>query len=207
MQPLQTGKMEKEQFYSIVADAKALNHETLDGLKQLISDYPWFTAGWLLYLKNLKIVEADEFQSVLKKVAVMVPSRKVLFRYLNDEIGQVFKVEQNKSVLAGYELEGEPELMSDNSLIDKFLSSGEPRIKNNKAKTDIGKGVDNKYFVERSVQEDDELVSETLASIYFQQQNYDKALEAYQKLSLKYPEKSVYFAGRIKEIELIKNNN
>ena len=51
------------------------------------------------------------------------------------------------------------------------------------------------------------VITETLASIYFQQKNFDKALDAYKKLSLKYPEKSVYFAGRIEEIELLKNNN
>ena len=52
-----------------------------------------------------------------------------------------------------------------------------------------------------SVQEDDDLVTETLANIYADQENYDKAIKAFEKLQLKYPEKSVYFAGRIKEIQ------
>ena len=56
------------------------------------------------------------------------------------------------------------------------------------------------------MEENDEIITETLASIYTQQKNYDKALIAYQKLSLKYPEKNIYFASRIKEIEVLKNN-
>ncbi|MEQ8625694.1 MAG: tetratricopeptide repeat protein [Vicingaceae bacterium] len=52
-----------------------------------------------------------------------------------------------------------------------------------------------------SVQEDDDLVTETLANIYAEQGNEEKAIKAFEKLQLKYPEKKVYFAGRIKEIE------
>ncbi len=44
-------------------------------------------------------------------------------------------------------------------------------------------------------------VSETLAKIYTEQGLYDKALDTYQKLSLKYPEKSAYFADLIAELK------
>ncbi|KAA3649971.1 MAG: hypothetical protein DWP98_05920 [Bacteroidetes bacterium] len=52
-----------------------------------------------------------------------------------------------------------------------------------------------------SVQENDDLVTETLANIYADQGSYEKAIKAFQKLQLKYPEKKIYFAARIKEIE------
>lgn len=52
-----------------------------------------------------------------------------------------------------------------------------------------------------SVQEDDDLVTETLANIYADQGSFEKAIKAFQRLQLKYPEKRVYFAGRIKEIQ------
>lgn len=53
-----------------------------------------------------------------------------------------------------------------------------------------------------SVQEDGDLVTETLANIYADQEHFEKAIKAFQKLQLKYPEKRVYFAGRIKEIQI-----
>tara|TARA_R110000868_G_scaffold115458_1_gene308289 strand:+ start:1343 stop:2239 length:897 start_codon:yes stop_codon:yes gene_type:complete len=52
-----------------------------------------------------------------------------------------------------------------------------------------------------SVQENDDLITETLAKIYEDQAHFEKALNAYKKLQLKYPEKSSYFAGRIIAIQ------
>ena len=52
-----------------------------------------------------------------------------------------------------------------------------------------------------SVLEDENLVTETLAKIYSLQGNYSKALRAYEILSLKNPEKSVYFAALVTEIK------
>jgi len=45
------------------------------------------------------------------------------------------------------------------------------------------------------------LVTETLAKIYEDQGLYPKAIAVYKKLSLKYPEKSAYFAGLIDTLE------
>ncbi len=44
-------------------------------------------------------------------------------------------------------------------------------------------------------------VSETLAKIYVAQGNYPKAIEAYSQLSLKYPEKKIFFANLIKDLQ------
>lgn len=52
----------------------------------------------------------------------------------------------------------------------------------------------------KSLVEDFTVVSETLANIYLQQEKYELAIQAYEALRLKYPEKSVYFAARLKEI-------
>ena len=83
------------------------------------------------------------------------------------------------------------------SLIDKFISSkSELKIKA-KGGTSVSESVDiSKGEVER-----DGFITETLANIYIQQKIYDKAISAFTKLSLKYPEKNSYFADRIKKIE------
>jgi len=51
-----------------------------------------------------------------------------------------------------------------------------------------------------SLREDDLPVSETLAKIYVMQGNYPKAIESYTQLSLKYPEKKIFFANLIAEL-------
>ncbi|MBD1434573.1 hypothetical protein H8B06_17240 [Sphingobacterium sp. DN00404] len=53
----------------------------------------------------------------------------------------------------------------------------------------------------KSSEEQFDLVTETLASIYADQAMYVKAIEVYKKLILRFPEKKSYFATRIKELE------
>ncbi len=52
-----------------------------------------------------------------------------------------------------------------------------------------------------------ELMTETLARVYLEQKKYKKAIQAYKILSLKYPEKSGFFADRIKSVEKIQKDN
>ena len=95
--------------------------------------------------------------------------------------------------------------MEGKNLIDRFLNSQPGKIKPDKPLLEKYSGELHEQVVARSLSEDDNLVTETLAMIYFNQKKYDKALEAFRKLSLKYPEKSIYFASRIEEIEKLKN--
>lgn len=52
-----------------------------------------------------------------------------------------------------------------------------------------------------SLAENEDFVTETLAKIYTKQGNTKKAISAYEKLSLKFPEKSNYFARFIQELK------
>jgi hypothetical protein len=88
---------------------------------------------------------------------------------------------------------------SDNKLlIDKFIELNprlEPR-KDNIPHVDIS---------EDSVREHDGIFTDTLARIYIKQGYYSKAIFAYEKLILKYPEKSGYFASQIEDIKKLTN--
>lgn len=51
------------------------------------------------------------------------------------------------------------------------------------------------------------LMTETLARVYLEQKKFSKAIQAYEILILKYPEKSIFFADRIKDIKILQQNN
>ncbi|MFY0483428.1 tetratricopeptide repeat protein [Flavobacterium sp. PLA-1-15] len=51
------------------------------------------------------------------------------------------------------------------------------------------------------------LMTETLAKVYLEQKKYQKAIQAYEILILKYPEKSSLFADRISDIKSLQQNN
>jgi hypothetical protein len=80
-------------------------------------------------------------------------------------------------------------------IIAKFLKE-DPTIKPPKPEQ-----IDNENKAKKSAEDNYDLVSETLAKIYIEQMLYHKAIDTYKKLSLKYPEKSRYFADLIQSIE------
>jgi len=84
------------------------------------------------------------------------------------------------------------------NLINDFIEK-KPTIKAEK----------NKFFsptetAKSSIIENDELVTETLARVYLEQEHFEKAIEAYKKLSLKYPKKSRFFVDQINLINDLK---
>jgi hypothetical protein len=56
------------------------------------------------------------------------------------------------------------------------------------------------HAAKESLIENNEIVTPTLAKVYLEQEHYGKAILAYEKLILKYPEKSSLFADQIKFI-------
>ncbi|MGN8058845.1 hypothetical protein ACTJKN_21340 [Pedobacter sp. 22163] len=80
-------------------------------------------------------------------------------------------------------------------IIERFLKE-DPTIKPPKPEQ-----IDNENKAKKSAEDNYDLVSETLAKIYIEQMLYHKAIDTYKKLSLKYPEKSRYFADLIQSIE------
>jgi hypothetical protein len=81
-------------------------------------------------------------------------------------------------------------------LIDKFIIAN-PRIEPQREKN-LHPGEDKSLPY---LEESGGLVSETLAKIYSNQGYYSKAIEIYEKLSLKFPEKSSYFATQIEKVK------
>tara|TARA_B100001175_G_scaffold184241_1_gene156503 strand:+ start:1766 stop:2563 length:798 start_codon:yes stop_codon:yes gene_type:complete len=85
-------------------------------------------------------------------------------------------------------------------LIDDFIEKS-PKIKPVKKLEPI------KNLAEKPIIDSDLLMTETLARIYLEQKNYEKALQSYKILSLKYPEKSSLFADQINAIKKLQEKN
>ena len=83
--------------------------------------------------------------------------------------------------------------------IDKFIASN-PKIVPSEQKTNID--ISSSLKIDKN-----ELMTETLARVYLEQKKYKKAIQAFKILSLKYPEKSSFFADRIKAVEKIRKDN
>jgi tetratricopeptide (TPR) repeat protein len=87
-------------------------------------------------------------------------------------------------------------------LIDKFLieKPSMPKLQNPKPDKNTNEEGHVDYSI-NSVEEKDDFITETLAKLYVEQGNYEKAIETYKKLSLKYSEKNTYFASQIEKIK------
>jgi hypothetical protein len=88
-----------------------------------------------------------------------------------------------------------PHDRKEDKIIERFIQQ-EPHIQH-----PSGTKLDNENKAKRSSEDKEELVTETLARVYTEQMLYHKAILTYKKLMLKYPEKSLYFAGQIEQLE------
>jgi hypothetical protein len=84
-------------------------------------------------------------------------------------------------------------------ILEKFIRE-EPRI--TPARSNFYSPVN---MAKKSLEEHDDIVSETLARIYAGQGNVEKAIHTYEKLCLLHPEKSSYFAARIQDLKSNQN--
>ena len=85
------------------------------------------------------------------------------------------------------------------NLIDNFIEK-QPAI----SKPKKGEFFSPVQSAKKSLIENDEIVTETLARVYLEQGYLDKAIIAYEKLNLKYPQKNSFFANQIKLINDLK---
>jgi hypothetical protein len=113
------------------------------------------------------------------------------------EIEEKVKIQKNKNLEKSQEEQVSKIKQKQKALIDKIIDINPGPIRQKE---------DQKFFksdfkAKESLLENEHLVTETLAQIFASQGNLNKAIRAYEILSLKFPQKSVYFASLIQNLK------
>ena len=149
-------------------------------------------------IESIVIPEIDlskSHEELSREMALLEEKRKSLDE-LKDLIEQrIIELEREKE-----ESNKEEKTLSKTEIIDKFIAEN-PQISRPKQEF-----YDPFVVAQASVVDQENIISETLATIYLNQGYVEKAISVYQKLSLKNPEKSVYFAELIEKAKNKFNN-
>ena len=185
-------------------------------ISNILENFPYFQTAHILYSKALQNTKSIRFKSQLKKAAIYSGDRNILFDIISQQEDLNISKATIKDKLIKEEKKAELHSFLDwisivqtkkivrskkqnsDEIINIFLEK-KPKIKNNKQK--FFNASEN---AKKSIVENNDIITETLAKVYAKQQHFEKAILAYQKLSLKYPQKSSYFADQIKVIKKIK---
>lgn len=145
------------------------------------------------FKEEQKLSKTDELKKIIEERLKEIKDEKQKNKTKSDQTHYTVETILNKKTSVS-----DKNLKSKSELIDKFIED-EPGI--TRMKTSFYNPVDS---ARQSIVDEENIVSETLAKIYYDQGIYSKAIKIYEKLSLKFPEKSSIFAARIKKIQELK---
>ncbi|MCB0737498.1 MAG: hypothetical protein KDC92_08290 [Bacteroidetes bacterium] len=191
-----------ELFQQLIAGNYQFNAsiELEDTVDALLKKYPYAASLHWAKLAILKKNDSIHFSDGLKHSALHINNRGKLYTVLQEIEEALAKtskpVNEPAAIHSEYNIEDEfkeSKAKSAFDLIDEFLVSN-PKI------SPRSQTIQEQNF-EESLLQDDNLVSETLAKIFIKQNRINDAIAMYQKLQLKDPTKSSYFARQIAELE------
>lgn len=150
-----------------------------------------FSFSYFVNLFNLlsKNISDVDYEKLLFKTSLLSPNRSLLYYILKD----YYNVNIDKSPTHTNKY---------HDIIDKFIKE-EPKI-NLPSKEDLPDDIDD--LTENIKLDDDDFVSETFAFIFTKQKNFNKAIEIYDKLKYRHPEKINFYQEKINELLNLQNN-
>ncbi|HOB27479.1 MAG TPA: hypothetical protein PKJ07_05000 [Bacteroidales bacterium] len=153
--------------------------------------YKNFSYSYFLNLFNLisKNISDVDYEKLLFKTFMLSPNRSLLYYILKDYYNA--NVDKSSTQTKKYQ-----------EIIDKFIKE-EPKIKL-PSKEDLPDDIDD--LTENIKLDDEDFVSETFAFIFAKQKNFNKAIEIYDKLKHRHPEKINFYQEKINELLKLQNN-
>ncbi len=148
--------MNKENFIKYVNDFSSLDTLSLDEIKQLIDEFPYFQTAWILYVKNLHKIKDIRYENKLKIAATHIGDRKLLKHIIEDK----YKPKPTETLKQhDITIKEEPEeTISTNSTIEQEAVVLETPIVENTTKTN---DIDKPKIEEQIVIEDKSLSKES----------------------------------------------
>ncbi len=282
--------MNKQTFIEFIENPLLLDNDSLNELKEIVEEYPFFQLGRMLILKNLHSINSIKYNSELKYSAAFIKDRSKLFQLINltevepkklklikksvddnqkkeinntqrkridDYLNASNDLEQTdilgfskhkqsnlgdeenivlpaadlldyeRNQISPYQLEeteiNDYDYQQNHSFSDWLhILRNNPTEKNEKKSLPkkqnmdlinnfikhnpkiipkVNNTLENKDLTTYEDKVSNDIMTETLAKIYLKQGNKLKAIEIFDRLRLKYPEKNVYFALQIKKIK------
>jgi hypothetical protein len=212
--------MDPVQFLELLETPFNLDPERMKELKHLSEKHPY--CQLLAYLNSRYLLEQNhpDFQNSSRQCYVLAVNRKMFRDYITGKLNPLrpkpvslklydeddLTKQNNESENSGSNTFSKPKNSYNlptfspafkkpyEHLIDKFIKE-EPRIS---APT---KDFPKENLAEKLNHKQQELVTETLAKVYLQQGFVADAIDIFEKLSLKNPEKSSYFAKIIRNLK------
>ena len=187
-----------------------VDESSLDYLRNMCEKYPASSFTAFYYAKMLQQLHPEEFERSKARHMLHIRDRKRFsdhrFADAPEEVGPVQEVSHEFVTSVAEEPVHEPvSTASDdqNEIISSLIE--ELDVETPKIQFDPERHDATINYSKSSLVEDPDIVSETLARLYYQQGYSGKAVKIYKKLSLLFPEKSCYFAAQISEIKNSKN--